>query len=676
MRDVKEFINKIRYPDEEYSAIPFWFLNDKPDEAKLRADIISFKNQGLDAVILHPRIGLPKDMAYLSDEFFDMIGIAIDQAKKSGVKVILYDEGMYPSGSAGGIICRDYPHLKSKGLFLVEKTEECDEVVSKIEGGYLVYRETQGRLRGLHYGEDDGDENQPYSADILNPETVTRFLEYTHERYYKRFKDYFGETVIGFFTDEPNPVGRGTFKAFPWYDGLKDELINLGGKVEELQGLFNDSNNKTVKTYRRLINARLGKVYYEKIKEWCESHGVALMGHPAHGDDVSVLKRFTVPGQDLIARFVSPEIGDAEGVESVLGKVPADFAELTGVRRNVNEAMGCCGRSQDPWLLPPSDMKWYIDYLAVRGVNMFVLHAFYYSLRGERKNERPPDVGYNNEWWSDYKYFSNYIKRLSYIMTGIKSLSNTAISCDDGDVPVEEAKQLFENQIQFTYVPVFMKEAFEKFKHVYKRGDSIDTETLKKERKVFFSEYEPNIRLKSFLKEGIECCFAVNAGETAIKTQMIFRTDKNILAVDLWSGEYYSIGKIIGNGVKSVDCELSKRESILFVLYDGEFDTKPKPELKFADVKFRLENKGDNRATYIGELRINEKNKNIAVKVAAEETVEWFVNGNKIGCTFWNEHVLRLGDYLKIGENEIKLTVRGSTANLYGKKSYPYGILK
>ena len=32
------------------------------------------------------------------------------------------------------------------------------------------------------------------------------------------------------------------------------------------------------------------------------------------------------------------------------------------------------------------DMKWYLDWLFVRGVNMIFPHAFYYSLRDRRKS--------------------------------------------------------------------------------------------------------------------------------------------------------------------------------------------------------------------------------------------------------------------------------------------------
>ena len=56
-------------------------------------------------------------------------------------------------------------------------------------------------------------------------------------------------------------------------------------------------------------------------------------------------------------------------------------------------------------------MKWYIDWLAMRGVNLFVPHAFYYSVDGDRKGERPPDVGPNNIWWKHYRKISDYTLR-------------------------------------------------------------------------------------------------------------------------------------------------------------------------------------------------------------------------------------------------------------------------
>lgn len=670
-----EFIKKLQTSDEKFSAVPFWFLNDELSEEKLRKDIKDFKEKGLDIIIPHPRIGIPETIKYLSEEFFYYIGVILDQAEKSGLKVILYDEGMYPSGSAGGIICKNNNALKSKGLFLVKRPKIREERIFRTNKGYLVYKETQGRIRGIHFGEDDGEPNQPYSADILNPEAVSEFIRLTHEEYYKRFKRYFGNVLLGFFTDEPNQMGRGIFEAYPWYKELKGDLIKNGGELEKLSALFEGKENLTVKIYRKLLSDRISTVYLGKIKSWCEAHNVMLFGHPAHSDDVSELYSFSIPGQDLIARFVSPETGDTEGFNSVLGKVPADVAELRGIKRNMCEALGVCGKEDDPWHLPPGDIKWYLDYLAVRGVNMFVLHAFYYSLRGKRKEERPPDIGYNNVWWQDYSYFSEYIKRISFIMSDIRSLSDVAIEVSNQNVPYKEVKELYKNQIQFTYLPEFEKDKNHEFRYKYSENDPINVSKLKKERKVFFESFQPDVRIKHFVKGGFECCFVVNAGEKNINDNLIFNSQKNILVFDLWNNEYRSCKCAETNKGKVLSVKLPPRKSLLFVLHNDEISDLSDCEENFFSPNFEFVSEEENCKTYRAEMFLPQKDINATVKLKAEETVEWFVNGKKIYCSFWNEHICRLGKFLEKGKNEILIKVYGSTANIYGKKRYPFGLL-
>ena len=99
-------------------------------------------------------------------------------------------------------------------------------------------------------------------------------------------------------------------------------------------------------------------------------------------------------------------------------------------------------------------MKWYIDWLAIRGVNLFVPHAFYYSVDGDRKGERPPDVGPNNIWWKHYRMFSDYMKRMSYLMTDSVNGAKVAVLCDNNQVPYKEVIPFYENQVEFNYLPV------------------------------------------------------------------------------------------------------------------------------------------------------------------------------------------------------------------------------
>lgn len=62
----------------------------------------------------------------------------------------------------------------------------------------------------------------------------------------------------------------------------------------------------------------------------------------------------------------------------------------------------------------------------------------------------------NTLWWEDYRYFSDYVKRVSYLNSGIKSTASTAVTCKDNDVPVEYVKPFYENQIEFKYLPQFL----------------------------------------------------------------------------------------------------------------------------------------------------------------------------------------------------------------------------
>src|SRR5699024_568455 len=69
---------------------------------------------------------------------------------------------------------------------------------------------SEGTIRGIHFGEDDGEENATASADLLNPDAVAKFIQITHDTYYETLKEFFGNTVIAMFTDEPDLLGRGS----------------------------------------------------------------------------------------------------------------------------------------------------------------------------------------------------------------------------------------------------------------------------------------------------------------------------------------------------------------------------------------------------------------------------------------------------------------------------------
>lgn len=478
----KNLMQELMHPGTEFSPVPFWFFNDAFDEKRVREQLEDYVKKGVGGFVLHPRIGVPEDMPYLSESYFDAVKFIVKTAAELDMKVVLYDEGMYPSGSAHGKVVEANPEYASKGIHLVESVETSradangifysekgrEQIIARLEDGTAIaYGFTGGTIRGIHFGEDDGEAGAPKSADILNPDAVDEFIRLTHDAYYAHLKEYFGNTVIAFFTDEPCALGRNAGLYREWTPGLEKELAAAGGKAEELAALFAKTGkavagredivkveeNPTVVLYHQLIKKKLREVFYARLSAWCENHGISFIGHPAESDDIEEELYFHIPGQDLIMRRVAPETGGLREFDSVQAKLTADLARHLGRPRNANECFGVCYRKNIPWYFTAGDMKWYIDWLGLRGVNFYIPHAFYYSVTGERKGERPPDVGPNNIWWKHYRRISDYIKRLSFLMTDSENGAKVAVLCDNNKVPYEEIACLYEEQIEFNYLP-------------------------------------------------------------------------------------------------------------------------------------------------------------------------------------------------------------------------------
>lgn len=169
-----ELLTLLSKPSREFTPIPFWFLNGNLIHDEIRRQLNDFNAHGVSGVVLHPRIGLAKRIKYLSKEYFSYIRTAVKEAAALNMTVVLYDEGMYPSGSANGMVTAGRPDLVSQGITLVSESKPGDEVLAQTPQGVLVVRKSGGTIRGIHWGEDDGEPNAPESADILNPEVVQR----------------------------------------------------------------------------------------------------------------------------------------------------------------------------------------------------------------------------------------------------------------------------------------------------------------------------------------------------------------------------------------------------------------------------------------------------------------------------------------------------------------------
>jgi hypothetical protein len=453
-------------PLREFSLMPFWFWNDALSEAEIVRQIADFEAHGVHGFVIHPRVGLPRELGWMSEGLLGFMRAAIDEAARRGMKVILYDEGMYPSGSSSGQVVAENPAFACRGLaclnlesdagFELKDGENLVARLPRMGGGdaVVIDRKVDSFIRGLHYIGEGPAEDEPAMADILNPLAVQTFMRLVYDRFADAFGEHFCSTILGIFTDEPNALGRLREKeVWPGTTGILQKVNALLGYdfTPHLPALWfeDEPDFKHYRgEYRRAVQRVLEQTWYAPLSEWCRSHGIALCGHPAEGCEIGAQRFFDIPGQDLVWRFVEPGKPSAlEGGESTQAKSASSAMIHYGRRRNSNEFCGAYGHQTSF-----EEMKWLADWCLVRGANLLMPHAFYYSVRGPRRDERPPQVGPNSPWWDRFKPFADHCARLCWVNTDSRHVCRIAILADPDECPWQAAKICLQHQRDFNYL--------------------------------------------------------------------------------------------------------------------------------------------------------------------------------------------------------------------------------
>ncbi|PCJ62278.1 MAG: hypothetical protein COA79_04240 [Planctomycetota bacterium] len=185
--------NDLIDPPKECSVMPFWFWNDTLDEKEIINQINDFEDHGVHGFVIHPRVGLPRNLAWMSEELLNYYEIAIKEAQRRNMNVILYDEGMYPSGSSCGQVVETNPNFQCRCLakidhennipYQLKDDEKLVAIVSDQDGKLMsvIDRKVDSYIRGLHYIDEGPEEDSPAAADILNPEAVDCFINLVYK---------------------------------------------------------------------------------------------------------------------------------------------------------------------------------------------------------------------------------------------------------------------------------------------------------------------------------------------------------------------------------------------------------------------------------------------------------------------------------------------------------------
>ena len=421
-------------PPREYSTGPLWVWNDMLTDEQIRSTLRDLAQQKVKQVWVHPRPGLMTP--YLTEEWFHLWKVALDEAKRLDMNVWIYDENSYPSGFAGGWVPEVMPESRGRGLKLAEtKTppiwddsllavyrldaDKAENISAKVktgelsgEGRYLV----ASILRAA---------NTPWNADrsyvdLMYPGVTEKFLEVTLEAYRKHLGSQFGKRIPGSFTDEPELTPAG---GMPWTPDLPEQFKKRWGYdlIESLPSLTAEIGDwKRVRhnyhqTLLDLFIARWARPYFE----YCAKNNLEFTGHywehawpdcKGVPDNMAMSAWQQRPGIDTLMNQY------AENTHAQFGNVRAcrEIASLANQlgRRTLVEIYGAGG-----WDLRFEDMKRIGDWLEVLGVNTLNQHLDYITIRGARKRDHPQSFSYHEPWWNAYHVSAQYLARLTAALT-------------------------------------------------------------------------------------------------------------------------------------------------------------------------------------------------------------------------------------------------------------------
>ncbi|MCC7491635.1 MAG: hypothetical protein IT204_04785 [Fimbriimonadaceae bacterium] len=611
-------------PPADCRPWPFWFWNDAPDEASVAAQIADFTAHGVGGFVIHPRLGLAREVGYLSPRWFALCATACREAARLGLRVVLYDEGMYPSGCSHGEVTRDHPELRSRGLQRVGTDlpggrvrywravagEWYDDQVvavlaTPLRDGRPDYRQTRrlaadsrqlvrlelpagtwrveaflsvpsgGHARGVHVGEDDLDAGAPPAADLLNPAATARFLETTHARYQAALGQWFGSTVQAIFVDEPGVFGRGARRGGlrPWTAGLEADLAGQLGAdpLPLLPALWDETHPAAARLRAALdeaVDRRLRRTFYEPLAAWCAAHGIALVGHPADSDDLGALAVFQWPGQDMVWRYVEPGPKATSGPHSTAARVATSAQRVWRRARSATEVAGAYG-----WQLTADELKWLFDWHLARGNDLLIPHAFYSSVRGPREYERPPCLGPHNLWWPHWRLFGDYVGRVVALRRAAAPQARVAVPAPGGRAPWEPGAILEQRQVDFDYVPADDPRLADYAVVVRDQAAAAACE----ERVVLPQPALPQLRAWRGEVAGRTVVYLGNEGEVALRGELRLQPVGAVERWDPWTGEVRPWPATVAAGQLCLPLELDRRECVCAVVDPTGQPLAPRP---------------------------------------------------------------------------------------------------
>ncbi len=459
------------------------------------------------------------------------------EAKKRGMRLWILDDDKFPTGHANGgytrqpekkklylaerhmdihgpcrsgaVLVKNFIGSEGKllGILGVPKPDGETLAVSgegilnltdQYENGFVYFDLPEGAYRlFVLFTTRKGGGRDEY-MNLIDSDSVRVLIDEVYEKHYERYHEYFGNTIAGFFSDEPE---LGNVPGYPFDDtlGRRDQRLPWSGELEtllrekwgknfliSLPALWYDSGKKTSRIRTEYMDAMTGlvrKCFSAQMGEWCRERGVEYIGHIIEDDNahtrmgcsighyfremegqhmagIDVVHHQIVPGfTEPVHQWIAGD-RDGEFFHFGLAKLASSAAHIQENKkgRALCEIFGNYG-----WAEGNSFMKWLTNHMLVRGINEFIPHAF--SMRYPDP-DCPPHfyAGGNNPGFACFTQLMKYMNRSAHLLSGGVHLADAAIlyhaesewSGKETMLFQKPARKLMEAQLDYDVIPADM----------------------------------------------------------------------------------------------------------------------------------------------------------------------------------------------------------------------------
>ena len=436
-----------------------WIWNTKITKNEICRQIDELYDFGVRAfyILAEPKEFRPKlrktylEPDFMSSEYLDLLYFAYEYGKSKGMQSWLYNEGGWPSGMVCGQIRNKHPELAMKGVFTQKEILPANtaykaptNLISAFVDDKRIY---DGKIFNCdvevtsYVHKDMQDPTTSMRTSIAERRNTDLFLEMMHEKLKSRFGSAMGSEIKIMFDDEAH---MGT-----WANNFDKIFFNkYGYDLKDFMPYIANSKipTKTLEQararsdYFMLLGEIMRKNYFKPMREWLNKNNMYSVGHLGgdnttyheNGNILATLREYDIPGIDEIWNQITyPYLMEYRGKDvkksckqayEFFPRIASSAAHQIGRNVCVSEALSVSGS-----YLPPEEIRYVVNYQAVRGINLYNFMLISFARTGVLPLQYRPNYIAEFPGSSFMKETIDYTARISHILQSGKTNISAAL---------------------------------------------------------------------------------------------------------------------------------------------------------------------------------------------------------------------------------------------------------